>query len=246
MKLLSDISIIFEDEAILVINKPAGLSVHPDGRTERETLVDWILLNRKEMAGVGEPLVLSNGTTIDRPGIVHRLDRETSGILMLAKTPQAFTFFKRAFQKRKMRKEYHAFVYGDVPKEFGTIDRPIGRSRTDFRRWSAEPKSRGELRDAETYYEVVQRGVHGGIDATFVRVLPKTGRTHQIRVHFKAIGHPVVADALYAPKHPKLLGFNRLALHARSLEFTHQSGELLILEAPYPKDFEQALEIFKL
>jgi 23S rRNA pseudouridine1911/1915/1917 synthase len=241
MSLLKDVSVIFEDDAILAINKPAGLSVHPDGRTEGETFVDWILLNRPLMKGVGEPLTLSSGAVIDRPGIVHRLDRETSGILILAKTEQVFTFFKRAFQNRKLRKEYHAFVYGDLPKEFGTIDRPIGRSRTDFRRWSAEPKSRGELREAETYYEVLGRGS----DVTFVKVLPKTGRTHQIRVHFKAIDHPVVADTLYAPKRPKLLGFERLALHARSLEFTHPAGNLLVLEAPYPPDFTHALETFK-
>jgi 23S rRNA pseudouridine1911/1915/1917 synthase len=238
MSLIKDISIIYEDEHILVINKPAGIAVHADGRTVGETLIDWILLNYPEIKGVGEPLILSSGELIERPGIVHRLDRETTGALIITKTARSFKYFKKLFSNREILKEYHTFVYGTLPKDFGTIDRPIGRSRTDFRKWSAEPKARGELREAKTYYEVVSRG--DGF--TFVRALPKTGRTHQIRVHFKAINHPIVSDSLYAPKREKILGFERTALHAFSLEFVHLNGKTLVINAPYPEDFNKALK----
>lgn len=237
MSLLNQVTTLYEDEDILVINKPAGLSVHPDGRTEEETLVDWILANHPEMNGVGEALTLTSGEVIERPGIVHRIDRETSGALILTKTNKAFKYFKNLFKDREVRKEYHAFIYGIPPKDFGTIDRPIGRSRTDFRQWSAQSRARGELREALTYYEVIKRGS----EATLVRALPKTGRTHQIRVHFKAIHHPIVADPLYAPNQPKLFGFDRTALHARLLEFQTRKGKTVVVEAPYPKDFEKAI-----
>lgn len=234
------IQVVYEDDEILAINKPAGLTVHADGRTKEMTLVDWIIKNYPDIKGVGEPLTLSSGEVVDRPGIVHRIDRDTTGLLIIAKTQKSFVYLKSLFHDRKIRKEYHAFVYGSLPKDFGTIDRPIGRSRTDFRKWSAEPKSRGELREAETYYEVLKRGE----GATFIKALPKTGRTHQIRVHFKAISHPIVADGLYAPKREKILGFERTALHAFSLEFATSQGRILILNAPYPEDFSKAIETF--
>ncbi len=238
MSLIDSIVTLYEDEHILVIHKPAGLAVHPDGRTKEETLVDWILVQYPEMKEVGEPTVLVSGQTLPRPGIVHRIDRETSGALLLTKNKKAFEYFKAKFKGREIKKVYHTFVYGKLPNDFDTINRPIGRSRTDFRLWSAQSRARGELRDALTYYEVLKRGEL----ATFVRVLPKTGRTHQIRVHFKAIHHPVVADSLYAPSGEKILGFKRLALHARSLQFTNIDGKELTIEAPYPEDFRNAVE----
>ena len=237
MSLLPQVTILYEDEDILVIDKPAGLSVHPDGRTKEETLVDWIESHHPEMKGVGEALTLTTGEVIERPGIVHRIDRDTSGALILTKTAKAFKYFKNLFKEREVRKEYHAFIYGIPPKDFGTIDRPIGRSRTDFRQWSAQSRARGELREALTYYEVIKRGK----EATLVRALPKTGRTHQIRVHFKAIHHPIVADPLYAPNQPKLFGFERTALHAKLLEFKTKAGKTVVVEAPYPHDFEKAI-----
>jgi 23S rRNA pseudouridine1911/1915/1917 synthase len=241
MSILNKVTILYEDENVLVINKPAGLVVHGDGKTKEETLVDWILENRPEMKSVGEQLTLSNGEVIERPGIVHRIDRETSGVLLLAKNNSSFKYFKGQFKERNIRKEYHAFVYGDLPKDFETINRPIGRSKTDFRQRSVQSRARGELREAITYYEVIDRGT----DTTFVRVLPKTGRTHQIRVHFKVIHHPIVADSLYAPKQPELLGFKRLALHARSLEFKNMDGKIITVEAPYPEDFAHAIDQFR-
>ena len=237
MSILDSITILYETDDILVINKPAGLSVHPDGRTKEITLVDWVMNTHPEMKNVGEPITLTSGAVIDRPGIVHRIDRETSGVLLLTKNQKAFNYFKTQFKDRLIHKEYHAFVYGIPPKEFGTINRPIGRSRTDFRMWSAQSRARGEMRDAVTYYEVMKVGT----EASLIKVIPKTGRTHQIRVHFKAIHHPVVSDTLYAPNKPKLFGFTRVALHAQSLEFIDLKGKKVIIEAPYPADFQKAV-----
>lgn len=237
MSILDRITVLYENDNVLVINKPDGLSVHPDGRTKEITLVDWVIKNHPEMREVGEPITLSSGEIIERPGIVHRIDRETSGVLLLAKNQKAFLYFKAQFKDRLVHKEYHAFVYGIMPKEFGTIDRPIGRSRTDFRMWSAQSRARGEMRDAVTYYEVMKQGN----DASLIKVVPKTGRTHQIRVHCKAIHHPVVSDSLYAPNKPQLYGFTRVALHARSLEFTDMNGKKVVVEAPYPEDFQKAV-----
>ncbi len=228
--------IIFEDTDVLIINKPAGLVVHPDGRTTGETLSDWVLKTHPQMKGVGEPLVLADGRIIDRPGIVHRLDRDTSGVMVLAKNQAAFEFLKTQFQDRETEKTYVTFVYGEMKEKEGTIDRPIGRSAGDFRKRSAQRFAKGSLREALTHYKVLAVGK----GVSYVEASPKTGRTHQIRVHFKAINHPIVHDALYAPNREPVLGFRRLALHAQSLSFTLPSGERRIVTAPLPEDFLQA------
>ena len=147
--------VVFEDDVILAVNKPAGLAVHEDGRTSERTLTDWVRSERPGMVGVGEPMQLQNGAVIDRPGVVHRLDRDTSGILVLAKTQEAFLFLKEQFQKRLMEKEYRAFVWGEMKDAAGTIDKPIGRSRKDFRLWSAGKDAGGQLRPAVTRYNVL-------------------------------------------------------------------------------------------
>jgi 23S rRNA pseudouridine1911/1915/1917 synthase len=170
---------------------------------------------------------------------VHRIDRETSGALILAKTQESFLSLKSQFQERDIAKEYHTFVYGAMPKKEDTINRPIGRSRNNFRQWSAQRGARGTLREAVTHYTVLIPGK----EVSFVKAEPQTGRTHQIRVHFKAINHPVVCDSLYAPKQKALLGFSRLALHARSIEFKDLDGKSHQIIAPYPEDFETALKI---
>jgi 23S rRNA pseudouridine1911/1915/1917 synthase len=193
------------------------------------------------MKNIGER-ALYNGKEIARPGIVHRLDRETSGVIILAKTQESFLNLKRQFQNREIMKIYNTFVYGDLNPpaggKSGVINLPIGRSKNDFRQWSAERGARGELREAITNYSIVK----GNKDFTFVEVNPRTGRTHQIRVHFKAISHPVVCDKLYAPKRKCGLGFTRLALHARSLTFRLQSGETITVEADLTEDFIKALQ----
>ncbi len=232
-----DLPILYEDNDIVAINKPAGLVVHGDGRTTEPTVVDWILEKYPEAKDVGEPIELTNGGTIIRPGIVHRIDRDTSGVLLIAKTENAFVFLKSQFQRRDTRKTYNAFVYGSMKENEGEINRPITRSRKDFRLWSAQRGGRGEARDAVTIYKVLKRTE----EASFIEAHPLTGRTHQIRVHFKAINHPIVADALYAPKREALLGFKRLALHAREIIFENIAGKEIHVEAPYPPDFEFAL-----
>ncbi|MCC7004681.1 RluA family pseudouridine synthase [Candidatus Nomurabacteria bacterium] len=229
--------ILYEDKDVLVLNKPAGLIVHSDGRTKEKTLSDWILEKYPNIKEVGEPLTLSNGVKIYRPGIVHRLDRETSGALVVAKNQDTFNFLKKQFQGREIRKIYNAFVYGEMKDDEGVIDRPIGKSRKDFRMWSAQRGARGEMREAVTEYKVLKRG--GGF--SFIEVSPKTGRTHQIRVHMKAINHPVVCDKLYAPKQPKSLGFDRLALHSRNISFTMPNGQNKTVEAPLSQDFQEGL-----
>lgn len=236
-----EIPILYEDDSVVVVNKPAGLVVHPDGKTKEFTLVDWIRENYPAIKNVGEPITLSNGQVIHRPGIVHRLDRETSGVLAIAKTQGSFLRFKNQFQERETKKTYFAFVYGEMKEDDGVIDRPIARSRKDFRLWSAQRGGRGETREAVTSYTVRLRAK----GLSYVEVEPKTGRTHQIRVHFKAINHPVVCDNLYAPKREPALGFGRLALHARSLEFTDVDGRRIRVEAPFPEDFIKALSVMK-
>ena len=234
-----NIPILYQSTDILAINKPAGLVTHSDGKTKESTLADWVLENFPQAKNVGEPITLSSGEIIHRPGIVHRLDRETSGVMLIALTEKGFDLLKGQFQDRDIKKKYHAFVYGIVKENEGVIDRPITRSRKDFRLWSAQRGGRGEARDAVTDYKVLQRDQEK--DVTFIEASPHTGRTHQIRVHFKAINHPVVADSLYAPKREPILGFKRLALHAKQITFTTLEREEVTVEAPYPEDFQFAL-----
>ncbi len=234
--------IIHEDKDYIVINKPAGLMVHSDGRSTEKTLCDFLLEKYPEIAGVGEPIKISEEVSIARPGIVHRLDRDTSGVMIVARTTDGFEYLKKEFQNRTVYKTYHAFVYGNIKSDTGVIDAPIGRSKSDFRQWSASKTARGEMRDAVTEFRVLARSVDKKV--TFVEAKPKTGRTHQIRVHFKSIFNPVVADTLYAPGREKMLGFDRLALHARKIEFSDPSGKTVNYEAEYPADFVHALEVF--
>ena len=239
------IPILYEDRDVVVINKPAGIVVHPDGKTKAKTLVDWILKEYPKAKKVGEPMLLDDGTEILRPGIVHRIDYNTTGCLIIAKNQKAYEFLKEQFKERKVHKVYQAFVYGDVKDERGMIDRKIGRSPNDFRKWTAQRGARGELREAVTYYKVLAKKD----DITLIEAIPKTGRTHQIRVHFTAINHPVLQDDLYATKFnlekKNQLGFKRLALHARELVINVPSGKEIDVIAPYPEDFEEAIRKIK-
>jgi len=258
-KILDGVKILYEDENLAVLNKPAGLMVHGDGRSKEKTLTDWLLTKYPEIEKVGEPLKLvksgkwkvesgteknkeeigENKEILYRPGIVHRLDKETTGAIIIVKNQETFLFLKKQFKERTIVKNYHVFVYGKIKELRGTIDRPIGRSNKDFRMWSAQRGARGDLRKAITLYRVISQNK----DFTFVEATPKTGRTHQIRVHFKAINHPVVCDKLYSPKKPAGLGFQRLALHAFQIKFQNLEGKLIEVEAPYPPDFREAIRI---
>ncbi|HEY0948436.1 MAG TPA: RluA family pseudouridine synthase [Candidatus Paceibacterota bacterium] len=228
--------IIFEDEDLVAIMKPAGVMTHPDGHNTEETASDWFARAYPASKDVGEMQRLKDGTEIARPGVVHRLDRDTSGVLVFAKTQDAHARLKDAFQNRYAKKTYLALTYG-VPKEpKGIIDFAIGRSRKDFRLRSAQPRARGTMRDALTRYEVLSDiGTHA-----LLKAMPETGRTHQIRVHLKAIHHPVVSDPLYAPGRPNDFKIPRLALHAYQLAVPGKP----LLTALVPEDIAPAFRRF--
>ncbi len=251
-----EIKVIYEDEYVLILDKPSGLMMHADGRTENLTLADWINENYPDLANVGEEQTLQNGEKIKRPGIVHRLDKDTSGVVVVAKTKESYEFLKEQFQNRKIEKIYHAIVYGNFSegKMEGDarhrIDKPIGRSASDFRRWSAEYGAKGELREAITEYKVLEQNK----EFAYLEINLKTGRTHQIRVHMKSISHPVVCDKLYGPNPPShkatvgkegYLGLSRLALHAFSIKLELPNQTHITLEAALPPEFENAKNLLK-
>jgi 23S rRNA pseudouridine1911/1915/1917 synthase len=220
---MDDIKIIYEDENVLAINKPAGIVVHG----EMESVADWIVRKYPEIKNVGDDP--------ERPGIVHRLDKDTSGVLLIAKNQKSFEWLKSQFQDRKIKKTYLALVSGKLKADSGLIDLPIGRSKTPLKRLASQ-KARGKLREAITEYKVVKKFDN----YTLLEAFPKTGRTHQIRVHFKAIGHPVVGDKLYGNPEEKL---NRQFLHAQSLELNLQDGSRIKLEADLPEDLKNFLNM---
>jgi 23S rRNA pseudouridine1911/1915/1917 synthase len=237
-----NIDILFKNDDVLVINKPSGLMVHSDGKRSEPTLTDWIVEHYPDIQGVGESLVI-DGVVIDRPGIVHRLDAETSGVLLIAKTADAFAYFKQQFMERAIKKEYHAFVWGHFKEVSGTVDAAIGRSPSDFRRRLAGRGVRGETRDAVTKWKAVQQFTDTeGQQFSFMHLFPQTGRTHQLRVHMQYLQRSIVADHLYASTKPDALGFSRLALHARVITFTDRLGKEIRVEAPYPEDFAVAVD----
>lgn len=271
-----EIKILYEDEFVLALNKPSGLLVHSDGKSKDKTLVDWINSNYPNLKDLGEPQVLQNGEIIKRPGIVHRLDKDTSGVILVAKTKEAHQSLKEQFQARKVEKIYHTIVWGKfLPEKMeGIIDKPIGRSANDFRKWSAEYGAKGEMREAVTEYRVLaqshnspltpllqqERGTRKEINSvlpelSYLEVRPKTGRTHQIRVHLKAIGHPVVGDKVYGgAKHQALIDNKktgteekkqRLMLHAVSIKLQLPNGLHIKVESPIPPEFEAVKNLLK-
>ncbi len=235
------LKILYEDKDILAIDKPSGISVHGDGRNDVETLADLILKEYPEMKNVGEPMEIEvNGEIkkIFRPGIVHRLDKDTSGVLLLARNQNAYEFLKKQFQNREIKKTYITLVSGHMKNDTGVIDASIGRSPSDPRKRIASRGKSGKLRDAVTEYKVLERIEIDGEKYTWVEVYPKTGRTHQIRVHMKFLNHPVICDKLYAPDKIYPKSISRLALHAKSIEFKNLAGETLKIEAPIPEDLK--------
>ncbi len=229
-------TILYEDAQVFVIAKPAGLVVHADGRTEEGTLVDWVRGKYPELKDVGGMHTLDSGRYVERYGILHRLDRETSGVLLIAKDDETFYFLQRQFLDHSIEKTYNAFVHGVPTKSEGVIDAPIGRSRSDFRRWATGEDARGTLRSAHTDYRVLATSADEKF--SFIELAPKTGRTHQLRVHMRTLGFPILCDSRYDS--PTGLGFARLALHALSLAVKLPSGEQKIFTAPLPDDFVSA------
>ena len=239
-------TVIYEDNDVLVINKPEGWMVHEDGKTDGSPLVvDWFLARVPESKGVGEVGYSPKGVELNRSGIVHRLDRETSGVLILAKNQDAHQFLKQQFKDRLVYKEYRAFVYGRLHDRWGTINRPIGRSAKDHRVRSAMRGAKGLMREAVTDFERIGIGEYEGESFSYVKLVPKTGRTHQLRVHMRAIDRPIINDDLYAthvmPKSNNL-GMKRLALHAHMLELALPNGQTERFIAPVPQSFEEAAE----
>ena len=239
-------TILYEDTDILVIDKPAGWIVHEDGRTNSApVVVEWFLRRVSEARGVGEPALAQDGTPLERSGVVHRLDRETSGVLVLAKTQDAHQFLKQQFKDRHVYKEYRAFVYGRLNDRYGSINRPIGRSSKDSRLRSAMRGAKGVMRDAITDFERIGIGEFEGESFSYVKLVPKTGLTHQLRVHLRAVDRPIVRDELYAThliEKSNNLGLNRMALHAYVLELTLPNGQNERFIAPVPAAFEAAAE----
>lgn len=199
--------IIYEDESFVVINKRAGQVVHPTDSHRQGTLVNALIAKYPEIKNVGEDTL--------RPGIVQRLDREVSGLMVVARTQKAFDHLKSQFKNRKVLKEYTALVHGAPPEHHGIINLPISRSKTKSGKMAAQTGNI-EAKKAETEYEIIKKYSH----YTLLKITPKTGRTHQIRVHLNAIGCPIVGDTLYKPRKMKLVDLGRIFLHSSRLEFS--------------------------
>jgi 23S rRNA pseudouridine1911/1915/1917 synthase len=231
------LDILFEDDALLVLNKPPGLVVHPAAGNEEHTLVNALLHHcAGELSGIGG---------VARPGIVHRLDKDTSGCLVVAKNDETHLALSAQFAGRNVHKVYLAILCGELPREKGDIRAAIARHASHRKRMAVDD-DRG--RQAHTSYRVVER-LNG---ATLVEALLHTGRTHQIRVHFQHLGHPLVGDETYGQRQNRRLAEltryepPRQMLHAHELGFTHpRSGKKVVFKAPYPPDFDDALKALR-
>jgi 23S rRNA pseudouridine1911/1915/1917 synthase len=216
--------VVYEDDDVLVVDKPAGVVVHPGSGVRGATLVD-------ALAGR-----VAGGDGPDRPGVVHRLDRDTSGLLVLARNQAAWESLGAAIRAREVEREYVALVQGRPPARTGTIDAPLGRDRRNRTQRSSDTD---EPREAITHFATEEAFEA----ATLVQVTLETGRTHQIRAHFKAIGHPVLGDKEYGVPHP---GLDRQFLHARRLAFAHpHNAERVELRSELPEDLAATLESFR-
>jgi len=232
------LDILFEDQSLLVVNKPAGLVVHPAAGHEEHTLVNALLHHcQGSLSGIGG---------VARPGIVHRLDKDTSGCLVVAKDDETHLALSGQFAGRVVKKIYHALLCGEVPREAGEIHAAIARHPTHRKRMAVHGDSNG--RAAHTSWRVLERLKA----ATLVEAQIHTGRTHQIRVHFQFLGHPVVGDDTYGAKPNARLkeltnyAAPRVLLHAQELSFMHpRTHEPLKLTAPLPDDFKHALKLLR-
>lgn len=222
------LEILYEDEDIVVINKPQGMVVHPGAGNPDGTLVNALLYHIDDLSGI-------NGEI--RPGIVHRLDKDTSGVLVVAKNDTAHVHLSEQLQNRTVKRTYWAIVHGQIPHEHGTIDAPIGRDPHDRQKFTVIKDGK----EAITHFKVLEHFNH----YTWVEVSLETGRTHQIRVHFNYINHPVAGDTTYGPR--KTLKGKGQFLHARALEFIHpRTKETMYFEAELPEIFEKNLEILRI
>ena len=220
------IDIIYEDSDLLVVNKPKGMVVHPAAGNYDGTLVNALMFH------CGDSLSGINGVL--RPGIVHRIDKDTSGLLIVAKNDRAHQGLAEQIKEHSFLREYEAIVYGKIKDDFGTVDAPIGRHHTDRKKMCVTTRN---SRNAVTHYEVLGR--YNGF--THLRLKLETGRTHQIRVHMAHIGHPVAGDVVYGPK-KAITALNGQCLHARVIGFVHPvSGEYLSFKSDLPEYFVKFL-----
>ena len=218
------LEIVYQDEDVAVVNKPQGMVVHPSAGHTSGTLVNAVMYHIKDLSGI-------NGVL--RPGIVHRIDKDTSGLLMIAKNDQAHLALADELKDKKSLRKYWAIVHGNLPNDRGMIEAPIGRSEKDRKKQAVTAKGKPAL----TRFQVLER--FG--DYTLVELQLETGRTHQIRVHMAYIGHPVAGDEVYGPR--KTLKGHGQFLHARTLGFTHpRTGEVLEFTAEAPALFQETLE----
>ena len=221
------LEIVYQDEDVAVVNKPQGMVVHPSAGHTSGTLVNALMYHIKDLSGI-------NGVL--RPGIVHRIDKDTSGLLMIAKNDQAHLVLADELKEKKSLRKYWAIVHGNLPNDRGVIEAPIGRSEKDRKKQAVTAKGKPAL----TRFQVLER--FG--DYTLVELQLETGRTHQIRVHMAYIGHPVAGDEVYGPR--KTLKGHGQFLHARTLGFTHpRTGEVLEFTAEAPAIFLETLEKLK-
>ena len=210
------LEILYQDQHLAVVVKPCGMVVHPAAGNDDGTLVNALLFHLDSLSGIGGEM---------RPGIVHRLDKDTSGLMLVAKDDQTHAALSLQLSERRMEKHYRAVVYGKMKESAGVIEKPIGRSKTDRKKMAVDENGRW----ARTEWKVLREYP----DRTLLDVHIITGRTHQIRVHMASIGHPVLGDVLYG--HKRMPGAERLMLHAYSLEFTHPAtGERLRFTVPCP------------
>lgn len=229
-----EFEIIYQDENIIIVNKPAGLQVHPSDIEKKNTLVNALVAMFPEIKNVND----GSKDSWMRPGIVHRLDKDTSGAMVVAKNKKTFDELKRKFADREIEKNYVAAVYGNLKKKAGVVDEPIARSASFKKQKIARGKTKGTARPAITEYGLLKR--YEGFD--FVEVFPKTGRMHQIRVHLAFLGHPIVGDTKYKRHNlicPKKV--SRQLLHAQKLKF-ELNGKKYRFKAVMPDDFTDFLK----
>ena len=219
------LDILYEDEDLLVLNKTPGISMHPSGGILTGTLVNGLLYHVKDLSGIGG---------VGRPGIVHRLDKDTSGVLVVAKNDAAHVNLSNQFKNRKTKKRYVALVRGNVQLDNGRIELPIARRKKDVTKMGISFTDK-KKKEAITNYKVLKRFK----DFTVLELFLETGRTHQIRVHLSHIGHPIVGDKLYGSSK----GLGRQALHAKTLGFFHpKTGKFMEFDTDLPKDMEELIE----
>lgn len=217
---------LYNDHGLLIIDKPAGLATHGGAGLKGDSLADALLYQFKDIKLVGEE---------GRSGIVHRLDKDTSGVMLIALTQAMYQHLKDAFAERKIRKEYLALVKGELEKTHGEINLPVGKSKTDFRKYTT--KGMIQPKDALTEYWVLEH-----LDGwSLIRVRLHTGRTHQIRVHFSSLGHPLAGDTLYGGNTAEVSGLNRQFLHAKKIEVQLPDGTWIEADSEFPADLKNVL-----